>query len=148
MPSWERCFSSLEQSLIRGERQLNLASWCTRGWKGQYAFTPCHRAKSDDTFLDGLERATGGIISSSLWVSWTSWGAGEVLHLSGWIYVTIILFCCDGSLSKEARLVITQSKGSFICGNKKGETLKINCHCTEVETVLNFCGAIVSSLYN
>lgn len=38
MPSWERCYSSPEQSLECEDRQLKLASWCSRGWEGTICF--------------------------------------------------------------------------------------------------------------
>lgn len=60
---------------------------------------------------------------------------------------TIPTFCAVAVLkvSQEARLIITRSKGSFTCGrNKKRKALEMSCHYTEVDAVINFCGAIGS----
>lgn len=43
---------------------------------------------------------------------------------------------------------LQEAKEVSSVGKTRKETLKMNCHCTEVETVINFCGAIVSSRNN
>lgn len=164
MPSWERCFSSPEQDSKCEGRLLKTILWCRRGWggsisggRGQSALAPQMQIWWKEWRLLKWAHGEHGKCSNShckriLYVSSQFWKLserskvpGEVLHPSGY-NSHFLCCCCDESVSQEARLIITWSKGRFICGrNKKRETLEMYCHYTEVEATINFCEAIVSS---
>lgn len=166
MPSWERRLSSPEQSLKCEDRQLKL--WLRGAVEDERNNMLLHHAteaslmtpfRTDWRLLMGLPREHGKRrnsyqcrrLFSVFCLFWQIqgkdpfWkGPGEVLHLSVWIHLTFF-FYCDESVSQED---IIWSQGSIICGrNRKRETLKMDCHCTEVETVF-FSRAIVSSRNN